>query len=205
MKQEEIAVIPISLLSKPSISPLSKLVFMEMNRLSNEEGAYSGGRDYLSKLFHVDERSIFRCIKELKDCGVCLSSGSDYVVQKVAINNQSPTKEVSASAVYNSKSKIENKANNILDEWNRVYRTNHKISKNLIGLIEARLSSFSEREIIESLRKRRDIVMTDKYWSDPSRSHIRDTPSTLLKSDDEVEKWLGSSSSSSQLTPFQFG
>lgn len=182
-------VIPIHIRRNQNISDKAKLLYCEVTA-SMTDGSYCDkSNKYFADIFGVTERVISGYVKELSDFDtICVEvNGSDRkitVPERMAVF-ENPKKE---------KKKREMRtdlANEVVNLWNELLGTKIRVTRDLITAVTARSKSFSDSEILDSIRNRFKFIEGSDWHNEPQNARHRNNIYLVIRSDKDLQKYVG--------------
>lgn len=195
-------IIPDKLLCDYSLSDASKVLYYILGIYKDKDDVCRITVDDLSSILGKDNRSTQRRLKELLDFGYISKVREGAYVFPV-LNLSEKNSKSNLNKLKKSIPKGKQEFSDFLTYWNDIYRSAFLDNSHLFSLFCERKESFSLEQIKEASLKRAEALKNDKFWNDPERASLRNSPYHFLRSDKEVETWLSSYvDPSSEIKPF---
>lgn len=199
------AVIPASVRYDNSLSSSEKLFYAELTAMSQKEGYCWASNSYFAELYGVKSPTISMWVKSLKENdhiiveyereGKQIKGRKIYPIQKIEIpyseNRKGGSQKIERGYSENRKennTRVNNTSINYLqfvDFWNDVNGCNLRITDKKREQIRARLSTFTEEEIKQSIKNR-----AQDDWINGEGSKFKIDWNSYWRNDEKVERYL---------------
>jgi len=171
--------------------------------------------DYISisqivELANVSNKTVVKALKQLEEMGYITTQKSKRSTTLITINYNDTSVTSTPPSVVSTQGSVMStqdtsvlsthtketiketiyKYNDFVDSWNELHGTRLKVTESKKKQIRARLKTFTEDEIMESMRNR----VKDEWLNGDGKKFLREW-SAFWRSDEKIERYLNSSDS----------
>ena len=201
----QFAILPAYIRYNRVLNHLEKLLYAEITATMDIHNECFYDISHFAKLLCVSDRTIHRGVSKLRELGfieiVESVSHKTIKIPSVVIKSELNPLEERKKIQKEYEESVQKFSKKIVAEWNNLYGTRLRITPNIMTKVKARMSSFTEEEIMKACRNRFKILADDVWFNKPENFHHKINIDLLLRSDDLLQKWLNLESAAKENKP----